>query len=109
MNSKLSLTTVRRTHSSPLQRRQVLAELARSGLSRAMFARQRGIAYSTLCAWRKRQAMEAQVSFAEVELEEGPAAGSLVVELGRQARMHLTSQAQLRLAARLLKELEAVC
>jgi hypothetical protein len=89
-----------------------LAEFERSGLSAADFARQQGIGYSTLCAWRAQSAAKPGVCFAEVELERAPSAPSsepIVVELGRQARMRLSSAQQLELAARLLKELEGVC
>jgi hypothetical protein len=49
------------------------------------------------------------VCFAEIELERSVLPEAIVVELGRQARMRLSSAHQLQLAARLLKELEVVC
>jgi hypothetical protein len=49
------------------------------------------------------------VRFAEIELEGACSSEPIVVELGRQARMRLSSAQQLALAVRLLKELEAVC
>jgi len=86
-----------------------VAEFNRSGLSVAAFARQHGISYTTFWAWRRQQPAKSGLCFAEIELERSPSPEPIVVELGRQARMHLNSVHQLELAARLLKQLEAVC
>lgn len=109
MNQTLSLTSTRRTPTSLTRRHQLLAEFERSGLTVAAFARQHGIGYSTFCAWRRCKASQPRLCFAEIELERSPWPEGIVVELGRQARMRLHSAQQLQLAARLLKELEAVC
>jgi transposase-like protein len=101
--------TRRRNRILPARRRQLLAEFERSELSAAEFARQQGIAYTTLCAWRRRSAAQPGVRFAEIELVGSASAEPLVVELGRQARMRLNSAHQLELAARLLKQLEGLC
>jgi hypothetical protein len=109
MNQTLSLTSTRRVPITPTRRRQLLTEFERSGLSAAEFARQQGIGYSTLCAWRARNAAKPGLCFAEVELERAPSSESIVVELGRHAQMRLSSTQQLEMAARLLKQIEAVC
>jgi len=106
-NLPLELTR-RRNRTLPARRRQLLTEFERSELSAAEFARQQGIPYTTLCSWRRRSAAQPDVRFAEIELV-GPSAEPLVVELGRQARMRLSSVHQLELAARLLKQLEGLC
>ena len=109
MKQILSLRPGRRTTTPPARRRQLLAELERSELSAAAFARQHRIGYSTLCAWRRRNAAPPSVRFAEVELERSPSPEPIIIELGRHARMRLSSAQQLELAAGLLKKLEAVC
>jgi transposase-like protein len=109
MKQILSLTPAQRTTTPLTRRRQLLAEFERSGLSIAAFARQHGIGYSTFCAWRRRATSQPNVCFAEIELERSVLPEAIVVELGRQARMRLSSAHQLQLAARLLKELEVVC
>ena len=109
MKPSLSLTSPR-TKTSPSQRCQLVAAFERSGLSAAAFARQHGIAYTTLCSWRRRRrpAMP-EVGFAEVELVRPPSPEPIVVEWGSRARMRLSSHAQLELAVSLVKGLEAAC
>lgn len=108
MKPILSLTRKRRS-TPPTRRRQLLTEFERGGLSAAAFARRHGIPYTTFCSWRRRQVAKPSLCFAEVELVRPPSAEPIVVELGRQARMRLSSPRQLELAASLLKRLEATC
>ncbi len=108
MNPILSLTETR-TRTSRRRRRQLLAAFERSGLSAAAFARQHGIVYTTFCAWRRRRPAKPAMSFAEVELLRPATPEPIVVELGPQARVRLSSPAQLELAAGLIKRLEAAC
>jgi hypothetical protein len=78
-------------------------------LSAAAFARQQGIHYTTFCAWRYRRAQSPPTpAFVEVDLAAPTAAVELVIEVGAQARLRLTSAAQLELAARFLHRLNAL-
>jgi hypothetical protein len=88
---------------------QFLSAFDRSGLSAAAFAREHGIRYSTFCGWRyKRAAGKASSVFVQVELPKpaAPAAG-LLIDLGAKATLHLSSEAQIPLAAKLLQTLNA--
>lgn len=108
MNPSLSLT-VTRTRTSRSRRRQLLAAFDRSGLTAAAFAREHGIAYTTFCSWRRRRPAKPAMTFAEVTLLRAATPEPIVVELGPQARVRLSSPAQLELAAGLIKRLEAAC
>jgi transposase-like protein len=88
------------------RRIQLLAAFDRSGLSASTFARRHGIHYTTFCGWRQRQA-KASPSFVQVELTTPAAPVELLIELGAQARLRITSTAQIQLAARLLHDLNA--
>ena len=92
---------------TPASRRaQLLAAFDRSGLSAAAFARRHGIGYSTLCAWRHRRAKtRPSPAFVQVEVSEPIAPGELVIELGGQARVRVTSERQIELAVRLIQRL----
>jgi transposase-like protein len=88
------------------QRAQVLAAFDRSGLSAVDFARQHGIHYTTLCAWRQRRdQVKASPAFVQVELDSAEPPSELVIEMGA-ARLRLVSVAQLPMAARLLQILQ---
>ena len=109
MNQTLSLTQTPRPPMKMAQRRQLLAEYERSGLSIAAFARKEGIRYQTFYAWVAKNSSKSKVCFAEVELEAPASAEPIVIEVGRYGRVRLNSANQVGLAARLLKELEAAC
>jgi hypothetical protein len=81
-----------------------LATFDRSSLSAAAFARQHGIHYTTFCGWRQRR-VKGSPGFVQVELPEPTPSLELVVELGATARLRLTAEAQIPLAARLLQTL----
>ena len=86
------------------QRAQLLAAFARSGLSATAFARQHGIHFTTFCSWRYQRARTKGLpGFVQVELPEPTPPVELVIELGGTARLRLTSEAQIPLAARLLQ------
>jgi transposase-like protein len=106
---KMIIPTGRRPQTTLAVRRQLLAQLERSGLSAAAFAREHGIGYSTLCAWRRQKSVRPGVGFAEVEWVSAPASTGLVVELGRRTRLQVTSHEQIELAAALLQRWEATC
>lgn len=99
----------RRPRTTPSRRAQLLAAFDRSGLSAAAFARQQGIGYTTLCRWRRRQARRAtSPTFVEVELAAPANPVELWLEVGAHARLCLTSEVQLELAARFLHHVEAL-
>jgi transposase-like protein len=91
------------------QRVQLLAAFDHSGLSASAFARQHGIHYTTFCGWRhqRRDQGEASPGFVQVELPESATPVELVIALGATARLRLTAEAQIPLAARLLQTLNA--
>jgi hypothetical protein len=78
-------------------------------LSAAAFARQQGLSYTTFCAWRHRQPQTRPApAFVEVEVLRPSTPASLVIELGAQARLRLTSSAQMELAAHFVHRLNAL-
>jgi hypothetical protein len=88
------------------QRARLLAAFDRSGLSASAFARRRGLHYTTFCGWRQRRDQgEPSPGFVQVELPEPTPPVELVIELGATARLRLTAEAQIPLAARLLQTL----
>lgn len=109
MKPNLLSPPARRSRTTSARRQQLLAEFDRSELSAAAFAQQRHIAYTTFCSWRQRRARSTPVAFTEVEIVRARTPEPLVVELGPQARMRVTSPAQLELAAGLLKHLQTPC
>ena len=98
----------RRPPTPPARRRQLLAAFDRSGLSAAAFARRHDLGYTTFCGWRHRRATtQSPPTFVQVELANPTAPVELVIELGPQARLCVTSASQIELAARLLHRLNA--
>jgi transposase-like protein len=90
------------------RRAQLLAAFDRSGLSAAAFARQHSLNYTTFCGWRQRRFQaKASPAFVQVEVAVPAAPLELVIELGVQARLRLTSTSQVDLAVRLLQSLNA--
>lgn len=90
------------------QRARLLAAFDWSGLSAAAFAREHGLTYTTFCGWRHRRAKaKPSPGFVQVELPAVAAPVELVIELGAQARLRLTSARQLELATRLIQALHA--
>ena len=105
---KTSHRFAHRPRTTPARRVQLLAQFERSGLSAAVFARRRGLRYSTFCGWRQRQAKaKPAVGFVQVELPCADPPAGLVIELGPSARMHLTDAPSIALAVRLLQALSA--
>jgi hypothetical protein len=96
----------REPRTNAVRRAQLLAAFDCSGLSAAVFARQQGIRYTTFCGWRKRQARgKPSPGFVQVGMPVPTPPVELVIELGRTARLLLTSEAQIPLAAHLLQTL----
>jgi hypothetical protein len=93
---------------SAAQRSKWLAAFDRSGLSAAAFVRQHGLQYTTFCGWRQRRTKsKSSPGFVQVELTPAPATTGLLIELGVQARMRVTSVDQIALAAQLIQHLNA--
>ncbi len=91
------------------RRERLLDEFERSGLSAAEFARQHRLNYTTFCGWRKRRDPAKRLpSFVQVEVVPQAAPVALLIEVGAAARIHLQSESQVVLAARLLHHLNAV-
>ena len=113
----VTLDTKGRVRTSREQRRLILHEFERSGVSAVEFARRSGLKYSTLAGWRHRHRRSRRsVPVRPVRLLEAvlpssalpaPAARPVLpVLLPGGARLELTCAAQLPLAAALLRELE---
>jgi hypothetical protein len=84
----------------------LLDAFARSGLSAADFSRRHGLHYTTLYGWQRARSKMVP-AFVEVDVSSSAVPVELVIELGPAARLRLSSEAQLSLAARLLQTLHA--
>ncbi len=110
----VTLDTRGRVRTSREQRRLILDEFERSGVSAVEFARRSGLKYSTLAGWRhrhrrsKRPGPVRPVRLLEAVLPTSslPAMATLPVLLPGGARLEIACTAQLPLAAALLRELE---
>jgi transposase-like protein len=99
----------RRRRTSLQERTALLAAFERSGLSAAAFARQHDLRYTTFCAWRHRHTQtQPTPAFVEVEVVPASAPAGLVIELGTQAWLRLSSAAQMELAAQFVHRLNAL-
>jgi len=114
---KLSVTldTKGRVRTTKEQRRLILAEFERSGLSAARFAQRTGLKYSTLAGWvqryrrTKRPNRKAPVRLLEAVLTSSLLAPPLTVLLPGGARLELREAGQVPLAAALVQALEKPC
>ena len=117
--AKLPVTvdTKGRVRISKEQRRLILDEFERSGVSGAEFARRSGLKYSTLAGWRHRHRPSQRpgrlrpVRLLEAVLPTAPPSASIArsvlpVLLPGGARLEIACAAQLPLAVALLRELE---
>jgi transposase-like protein len=104
-----------RVRTSKQQRRAILAEFERSGMSAARFARQTGLKYSTLAGWVQRHGRaQRPVRGRPVRLLEAvvaPAAAplGLLLHLPGGARLEISQDSQVPLVAGLLQALEKAC
>jgi transposase-like protein len=104
-----------RVRTSKEQRRVILAEFARSGLSAAQFARQTGLKYSTFALWvqryrrTKRPDRKSPVRLLEAVVAPAPLSPALLVELPGGARLEIREAGQVPLVAALLHALEQSC
>ncbi|HZM06375.1 MAG TPA: helix-turn-helix domain-containing protein [Candidatus Saccharimonadales bacterium] len=88
------------------QRAQLVALFDRSGLSATAFARRHGLNYTTFCGWRQKTKAGLSPRFVQIDLPAPTTRVELVIELGAFARLRLTAQEQIPMAARLLQTLD---
>jgi len=109
----VTMDTKGRVRTSVEQRRIILAEFERRGLSAAQFAKRSGLKYSTLAAWvlRERRS-KTTIPAPAVRLLEavvGPAQGgttaTLILQLPGGARLEVNNTQQAALAAELVRSL----
>lgn len=111
----VTLDTKGRVRTSKEQRRIILAEFERSGVSAARFAQQTGLKYSTLAGWiqRCRRARRPRgigsVRLLEALVEPAPAGSALLVHLPGGARIEMTRVEQAPVVVALLRALEKPC
>lgn len=106
MKKSIGFQRRRTLRTDRIQRAQLLAAFDRSELSAAAFARQHGIHYTTFYGWRRRRdRAKASPSFVQVDLPEAAPPVELVIELGATARLRVSTDAQIPLAACLLQAL----
>ncbi|HEX3625933.1 MAG TPA: transposase [Verrucomicrobiae bacterium] len=115
-NVPVALDSKGRVRASKEQRRMILAEYERSGVSAAQFARQTGMKYSTLAGWliryrrSKSQGARPAVRLLEAVVEENSGdKKALVLELPGGARMEIKDVPQAALAGALLRTLAKPC
>lgn len=118
MTTKLPVTmdTRGRVRTSKEQRRTILADFERSGVSVTQFARRTGLKYSTLAAWvqryrrPKRPALKSPMRLLEAIVTPTPLTSPfLQVQLPGGARLELREASQIPLAAALVRALEKPC
>jgi transposase-like protein len=116
----VTLDTQGRVRVSKEQRRLILAEFERSGVSAARFAKQTGLKYATLAGWLQRyrrskpQGRARQVRLLEAVVEQAPKPappdqGVLVLQPPGGARVEIRDVKQARLAAAVVRELAHSC
>jgi transposase-like protein len=106
-----------RVRASKEQRRAILAEFERSGVSATQFAKVTGLKYSTLAGWlqRYRRARPKSTSkglrLLEAVLDPGHCkegtSNVLIVRLPGQVRVEISSLAQMPLVTELIKALQS--
>jgi transposase-like protein len=111
----VTLDTRGRVRTSKEQRRVLLAEFARSGLSAAQFARQTGLKYSTFALWvqryrrTKRSRRKPLVQLLEAVVTPAPPRSVLLVQLPGGAQVELREANQISLVVALVRALEQSC
>lgn len=108
----VTLDTRGRVRTSKEQRRRILAEFERSGMSAPQFAQRTGLKYSTLARWvqfsrrTQRSRRQPPLRLLEAVLAPSPA---LMVLLPGGARLEVREARQVSLAAALVHALEQPC
>jgi hypothetical protein len=91
---------------SPEERKQLLEEFERSGLSAVAFTRERGLDYTTFCRWRRGD-VRATVPPGFVEVQCGSPSGSadVTIEIDRVGILRISKPEDIELAAALMDRL----
>lgn len=111
----VTLDSKGRVRTSREQRRLILAEFERSGLSAARFAQRTGLKYSTLAGWvqryrrPKRRSAGQPVRLLEAVMAAAPPSAALQVQLPGGARLEIHEASQVPLAVALVRALEKPC
>jgi transposase-like protein len=111
----VSADTKGRLRASKEQRRVILAEFERSGLSAVQFAQRTGLKYSTFAAWvqryRRVKRPERKPPMRLLEAVVAPAAPApgLLVHLPSGAKLEISDASQIPLAAALIRAMEKPC
>lgn len=111
----VTLDTRGRVRTTREQRRLILAEFARSGMSAAAFARRTGLKYSTFAFWgqrgrrTKRPPHRSSLRLLEAVVAPAGSAATLPVLLPGGARLELREAGQIPLAAALVHALAQPC
>jgi len=114
----VTLDTKGRVRTSKEQRRVILDEFERSGMSAVRFAKQTGLKYSTLAGWVQRYrrtkplrpGRPLRLLEAVVDSLPGPVTGTpLVLQLPGRVLLELSEANQVPVAAALLRALEKSC
>jgi len=111
----VTVDTKGRVRTSKEQRRVILAEFERSGVSAAQFAQRTGLKYSTFAAWvqryrrPKRAGLKAPVRWLEAGVAPAPLTSPLQVQLPGGARLEVREASQVPLVAALIRALEKPC
>ena len=111
----VTVDTKGRVRTSKEQRRIILAEFERSGVSAAQFAQRTGLKYPTLAAWlqryrrAKRPGLKSPVRLLEAVVAPAPLTLPLEVQLPGGARLEVREASQVPLVAALIRALEKSC
>ena len=111
----MTLDTKGRVRTSKEQRRLILNEFERSGVSAAQFAKRTGVKYSTLAGWvlryrrTKRPGLNSPVRLLEAVVAPAPVSLALQVQLPGGARLEIREASQVALVAALVRALEKPC
>ena len=111
----VTLDTKGRVRTSKEQRRVILREFERSGLSATQFAQRSGLKYSTFAGWlshyrsRKRPGLKSAVRLLEAVVGPASLSSALEVQLPGGARLEIREASQVALVAALVRALEKPC
>ena len=111
----VTVDTKGRIRTSKEQRRAILGEFERSGVSAAQFAQRAGVKYSTFAAWvqryrrTKRPGLKPSVRLLEALVAPASLNSALQVELPGGARLEIREASQIPLVAALVRALEKPC
>ena len=114
-NLPVTVDSKGRLRTTKEQRRIILAEFERSGLSGAQFARRAGVKYSTFAGWAqryrrtKRSGQKSPLRLLEAVVAPPALTASLQVHLPGGARSEIRETSQLALVAALVRALEKPC